>query len=193
VLCYDLAGAWNGHPGPGGGAEPLNEVTYADVGRLVIIGAGLHSGDVPVLLGGASPAIFDAVPATARLEEWVPGGSLDATATALYDEFRRDGIGGAKRSKLLHVKRPWLVPIYDTRVGRVYKQCVDELTVAIEDPGAAWWEAPKRDLVDGAGEFVWLAASLATDDDAIVRRVARLSALRLLDILAWTLAEGRGT
>ncbi|MGH3408736.1 MAG: hypothetical protein ACRDRJ_40510 [Streptosporangiaceae bacterium] len=39
------------------------------------------------------------------------------------------------------------------------------------DLGAAWWEAPKRDLVGGADEFAWLAASLAADDDAAVRRV----------------------
>jgi hypothetical protein len=49
--------------------------------------------------------------------------------------------------------------------------------------GAGWWEAPKRDLVDGADELTWLAASLAADDDAAVRRVGSLTALRLLDIL----------
>lgn len=188
VLLYDLAGDAAGHPGPGGTAEPVNAVTIADIGRLVIIGAGLRPADVPVLLDGASPSMFAAVPATARLEEWVPGGSLDSAATVLYDQFRPGGIGGAKRSKLLHLKRPWLVPIYDTRVDRVYKRRVAELSVEV-DLGAAWWEAPKRDLVDGADDFAWLAASLAADDDEAIRRVGSLTALRLLDILAWTLGE----
>ena len=39
------------------------------------------------------------------------------------------------------------MPIYDTRVDRVYQRRVAELKVEV-DLGAAWWEAPKRDLGD---------------------------------------------
>jgi hypothetical protein len=187
VLYYDLGGDLDGHPGPAGAAEPVDQVSLADIGRLVIIDARLNAADAPVLLNAAAPALFEAVPARARLEEWTPGGPLDQAATALYDQFRTAGIGGAKRSKLLHLKRPWLVPIYDTRLHEVYKQRVAALTAEIDDPNSAWWEAPKRDLVEGANELAALMASLAADGDAVIRRAGHLTALRLLDIIAWQL------
>ncbi len=59
-------------------------------------------------------AEFAAVPATARLEDCTPGTLVYQAATALYDKYRLSNIGPAKRSKLLHLKRPWLVPIADT-------------------------------------------------------------------------------
>ena len=188
VLYFDLAGDPDSHPGPDGAAEPADKVTLADLGRLVIIDARLNAGDAPVLLRAASPAVFGAVPVAARLEQWTPSCSLNEAATALYDKFRHAGIGGAKRSKLLHLKRPWLIPIYDSRVHEVYKERVAALITEIDDPSAAWWEAPRRDLVDGANEFAALAASLADDDDSVIRRAGRLTALRLLDIIAWSLA-----
>jgi hypothetical protein len=108
-------------------------------------------------------------------------------ATMLYDLFRLPGIGGVKRSKLLHIKRPWLVPIYDTHVHRVYETQAIDLGIAINDPYGGWWEAPAEDLVDGADDFAWLSARLRDDDDAQVRRVGKLTELRLLDIIAWRL------
>lgn len=185
VLWYDLAGDEGGHPGPGGAADPVNAVSLADTGRLVVINAGLSSGDVPALLSAATSADFAAVPAGARLEDWAHGGPLDSAVTALYDLFRVDGIGPAKRSKLLHLKRPWLVPIYDSHLEKIYKAQSAAAGAELGDAAAGWWEAPRRDLVDGAGDFAWLSAALSADDDAQVRRAGRLTALRLLDILAW--------
>lgn len=141
----------------------------------------------PLLLGAATSEVFAAVPATARLEEWEPGNALDVAATALYDEFKVHGIGPAKRSKLLHIKRPWLVPIADTRVSDVYRRLAKELDADTGIPGSGWWDAPKRDLVDNESDFAWLTDSFASDDDPAIRRLARLTALRFLDILAWTL------
>ena len=54
---------------------------------------------------------FAAVPATARLEHCKAGSDLYKAATALYEKYRLirgSNIGRAKRSKLLHLKRPWL-------------------------------------------------------------------------------------
>lgn len=187
VLWYDLAGDEDGRPGPVGAARPVNSVTLADVGRLVVIDARLGATDAPLLLEAAEQEMFAAVPATARLEEWEPGNALDAAATALYDRFDGHGIGPAKRSKLLHIKRPWLVPIADTRVSGVYRRLAKELEAQANAPGSGWWEAPKRDLVNGENDFAWLTDSLASDHDPAVRRLVHLTALRLLDILAWTL------
>ena len=180
VLLYDLAGDENCCPGPGGASEPVDEVTLADIGRLVVINAGLRAGDVPLLLDVRADGEFAAVPPAARLEECTPGSALCSAATVLYDLFRLPGVGGVKRSKLLHIKRPWLVPIYDTHVHRIYEDMA-------ADPDGGWWEAARRDLVDGSGDFAWLSAALRDDDDARVRRAGKLTELRLLDIIAWRL------
>jgi len=187
VLLYDLAGDEDGYPGPGGAAEPANEVTLADIGRLVVINAGLRTGDVPLLLDVHADREFAAVPSAARLEECMPGSHLYLAATFLYDLFRLPGVGGVKRSKLLHIKRPWLVPIYDAHVHRVYEDRAAEAGAEIQDPDGGWWEAARRDLVDGSGDFAWLSARLRDDDDALVRRAGKLTELRLLDIIAWQL------
>ncbi len=99
--------------------------------------------------------------------------------------WRFTNIGQAKRSKLLHLKRPWMVPIADTRVTAVYG-----------DRSAAWaaelgvasgrWEAVREDLTAAVGDFEWLTAKLRTRREPAIQRLSRLTSLRLLDILAWT-------
>ena len=187
VLWFDLGGDTEGQPGRQGAADPVDAVTMADIGRLVVIAARPQPDDVPILLNAAPRSAFTSVPARARLEEWEARSSLDRAATELYNCFRRKGIGQAKRSKLLHLKRPWLVPIYDTHVTKVYQRRARSLRAEVGSLAAAWWEASKRDLIDGAPEFSRLAADLAADPDPAVRRVSKLTPLRLLDILAWSL------
>jgi hypothetical protein len=189
VLWYDLAGDESHRPDLAHAAEPVNTVTLADIGRLVIIKAGLRPDDVPALLTAASEQSFAAVPPDARLQECAPGSSLYLAATEFYDLFRHPGIGPVKRSKVLHLKRPWLVPIYDTHVHRIYQDRAADLRNEIDDPDGGWWEAARRDLLDGADDFAWLASSLRADDDARVRRVGHLTEVRLLDLLAWTLGS----
>jgi hypothetical protein len=87
VLWYDLAGDESPLPDPARAAEPVNTVTLADIGRLVIINAGLRPDHVPALLTAASEQIA-AVPPDARLQECAPGSSLYLAATQLYDQFR---------------------------------------------------------------------------------------------------------
>lgn len=188
VYVYDLAGDRDGTPGPGGAAEPVNKVTLADIGRLVVIKAGLEADDVPRLLDVQAEAELKAVPPTARLEDCSPGSDLCEAATSLYDLFKPPkNIGPVKRSKLLHIKRPWLFPIYDTHVHRVYKDRVKDLQAQIGDADVGWWEAARRDLVDGTDDFRWLSSRLRDDDDARVRRAGKLTQLRMLDIIAWNL------
>lgn len=57
VRFYDLAGDPDGQPGPGGAADPVDAVTLSDIGRLVVINAGLSTGDVaptPLILAAPS-------------------------------------------------------------------------------------------------------------------------------------------
>jgi hypothetical protein len=122
--------------------------------------------------------LFRAVPHNARLEDLQPGSSLHSATTRLYDAFRMHNIGPAKRSKLLHIKRSWLIPICDSVVRDVYG--------AAGRSSGDYWEAVRRDLIDG-GAVLQRAASMLT---ATVeeRRLARLTSLRLLDIVAWQLS-----
>jgi hypothetical protein len=186
VLWYDFAGDQGDQADPGRAAEPVNSVTLADIARLVVINAGLRADDVPVLLGAADEKDFAVVPPRARLEECAPGSPLYEAATLLYDRFRRPGIGPVKRSKVLHLKRPWLVPVYDTHVHQVYADRAADLGNQMGDPNAGWWEAARLDLIEGAADFGWLTQSLRADNDPRVRRAGSLTELRVLDILIWT-------
>jgi hypothetical protein len=188
VRLYDLAGVEDGQPGPNGAARPVDAVTLSDIGRLVAINAGLAAADVAVLLDVDAAAEFAAVPAAARLEEWEPGGRLDDAATALYDQFRLGGIGQAKRSKLLHLKRPWLVPIADSRVMKVYQNCAATLAAEL-GLASGHWVAVRDDLIAATDDFVWITRQLKSHHDDRIRRVAHLTRLRLLDIVAWLISD----
>jgi hypothetical protein len=185
VRFYDLAGDPGGYPGPGNDAGLANTVTLGDIGRLVAINAALSAADVATLMDPDAAAEFASVPAAARLEDCTPGTSLYRAATALYDKYRLTNIGQAKRSKLLHLKRPWLVPIADTRVTAAYRDrsgaWAKELGIA-----SGHWEAAREDLTAAAADFEWLTADLSTQQDPAIQRLSRLTSLRLLDILAWT-------
>jgi Family of unknown function (DUF6308) len=188
VRFYDLAGDPDGRPGSGSHVNPADAVTLGDIGRLVAINAALSAEDVATLMDTDATTEFAAVPATARLEECVPGTGLYQAATALYDKFRLTNIGQAKRSKLLHLKRPWLVPIADTRVTAAFhdraRAWADELGIA-----SGHWEAAREDLTTAASDFQSLTAKLSSHRDTRIERLGRVTSLRLLDILAWTLGE----
>lgn len=131
---------------------------------------------------------FTAVPASARLEDCELGSDLYEAATALYDKYRLGNIGQAKRSKLLHMKRPWLVPLADTRVMSVYQRRADiwasELGIA-----SGHWEAVRDDLNGDRDDFEWITSHLSEHQDLRVRPLARLISLRLLDIVSWLISD----
>lgn len=191
VRLYDLAGDADGRPGPGSGADPINAVTLGDIGRLVVINAGLSAGDVATLMDIDATSELTAVPATARLENCEPGNDLYQAATALYEKyrlFRGSNIGPAKRSKLLHLKRPWLVPIADSRTISVYRRRADNWAARLRVP-SGHWEAVREDLMVGSADFERLTMRLSEDPAPELQRLSRLTSLRLLDILAWTLGD----
>lgn len=191
VRLYDLGGDPEGNPGPGGGAEPVDSVALSDIGRLVVMNAGIRANDVAALADVDAAAEFAAVPADARLEECVLGNDLYQAATALYEKYRLlkgSNIGQAKRSKLLHLKRPWLVPIADTRVTEVYRRRAAERAAEL-GIASGHWEAVREDLEAGAEDFQWLTAQLCSHQDPRIQRLGRLTSLRLLDILAWKICD----
>jgi hypothetical protein len=187
VRLYDLAGDPGGRPGPGSGADPVNAVTLADIGRLTVINANLRANDVATLVDIHAAVEFAAVPATSRLEQCEPGSASYQAATALYEKYRPpkgSNIGPAKRSKLLHLKRPWLIPIADSRVVVAYRRRARSWAAGLGQVSARW-EPIREDLTAAAEDFERLTARLCDHQDPRVQRLGRLTSLRLLDILAW--------
>jgi len=105
---------------------------------------------------------------------------------SLYDAFCLPNIGRAKRSKLLHIQRPWLFPISDSRVDALYSAIAAEQGDSGGEQSRGYWDAIRRDLVDGEAELRAAASQLTERADE--QRLARLTPLRLLDIAAWQLA-----
>jgi hypothetical protein len=143
------------------------------------------------------------VPAGADLADADPGsaGGLFAGMARFYWHFTWPepvtGVRVAKVHKALHPKRPALFPILDQYLKALYEPLardwlsplsyLGDLTAADSPP---YWAAIRRDLIHGRGTLEHARAELAADHDPAIASMAGLTRLRLLDIIAWTLASG---
>jgi hypothetical protein len=118
-------------------------------------------------------------------------------AESLYDYFRGDrprGVDVAKISKVLHVKRPELIPILDSRLLRHCRPAARDQ--ARRYPGLVrrgphlYWLAIRESLIDpiNSGGLQECRAQLSKDPDELVQALGKISSLRLLDILAWSIS-----
>jgi hypothetical protein len=168
-----------------GGVDPDN-VTLDDLARTMVIGSDLKANDIPWLVEVDAEKEFAAIPVRARLEDAVPGSELFEAATALDEKFSgHRGFGQAKKSKLLHLKRPYLFPISDSFVRMTYRDAV---------AGADFLAAVHRDLVNTANvqEFDRLEARLEHEPTGSpAQLLSEAPRLRRLDILASLLGEAK--
>lgn len=166
-----------------------DRVTLADIGRLVVINARLDADDVPQLLSVDAGAEFSAVPVEATLEGCAEGDSTWNAATALYSKFTgRSGIARAKRSKLLHAKRPGLFFISDSHTGKLYEESVKAIAKERGDGSAGYWAAAQQDIQqDEFGELMDEVSSIVVEGLSGRPTLAPLTRLRVLDIVAWSL------
>jgi hypothetical protein len=97
-----------------------------------------------------------------------PWSLVEAALLASNDAPR---IKAAKVTKVLHRKRPMLVPIFDTRMAKFYGT----------HRGHPWklWEPLRRDLLANHAWLTQLAGANRTPDGR------PLTALRVLDIVIW--------
>jgi hypothetical protein len=123
---------------------------------------------------------------TLRTRQWPLPGSYGPLREV--PPSKGSNIGRAKRSKLLHLKRSWLVPIADTRVISVYHRQADSWAARLGIPDGHW-EAVREDLTAGTNDFKRLTTRLCDDQEPAVRRLGQLTNLRLLDILAWMISD----
>lgn len=168
-----------------GGSDP-DQVTLEDLARTMVIGADLRAMDIPWLLEVEAEKEFAAIPVTARLEDATPGSDLFRAAMALDEKFTgHRGFGHAKKSKLLHLKRPYLYPVTDSFI---------RMTYGTASAGSEFLTAIHRDLVNPANirDFKTLQVRLIQEPStSAARLLAEVPTLRLLDILASLLGEAK--
>jgi hypothetical protein len=168
-----------------GGSDPV-QVTLEDLARTMVIGADLRAMDIPWLLEVDAEKEFAAIPVDARLEDATPGSDLFLAAMALDEKFTgHRGFGHAKKSKLLHLKRPYLYPVTDSFI---------RMTYGTASAGSEFLTAVHRDLVNPANirDFKLLQVRLiAEPPTSAARLLAEVPTLRLLDILASLLGEAK--
>jgi hypothetical protein len=177
-----------------GGSGDVDVLTVDEVTRTRIIASRISAteGDWFVERGRCAP--WSNVPADADLADADPSecDGLYAATIALYDHFRTaapKGVAIAKIHKVLHLKRPGLIPILDSRLLTVYAAAAAQAARRHEHLGARRlnWAAIREDLIDesNAQALVDARARLAADEDSTVRLMARLTNLRLLDAVVW--------
>jgi hypothetical protein len=168
-----------------GGSDP-DQVTLEDLARTMVIGADLRAMDIPWLLEVEAEKEFAAIPVDARLEDATPGSDLFLAAMALDEKFTgHRGFGHAKKSKLLHLKRPYLYPVTDSFI---------RMTYGTASAGSEFLTAVHRDLVNPANirDFKLLQVRLiAEPPTSAARLLGEVPTLRLLDILASLLGEAK--
>lgn len=97
-----------------------------------------------------------------------------------YEVLDSKGLGHAKITKLLHLKRPALFPIIDSFVRSFY---------ADHGVTAQWWAHIRSDVIANTGTFAELRSAAAESGDSAVVRLGRLTDLRLHDIAIWSITE----
>jgi hypothetical protein len=191
VRDYDL-------PGPG----LPGQLTEAEAWRSRIIGSRLTYRQRDEIIRRAASAPWTTVPADADLADADPDdpAGLITRASELYWHFtwprRIPGVGAAKLHKILHLKRPRLYPILDSFTMRLYAPCaaswaarLSHLDGITRHDAPCYWAAFQEDLLANREGLRRYRDQLARDRDQHVQDLARLSPVRLQDIIAWTLAQ----
>lgn len=168
------------------GGEPESEVrpskgpiSLSDIGRATIMNAELTGAEVARLLM-MTEVQWSSVAPTARLQDADPDepDGVYVAMQLMWDQIRvkKAGVGPAKASKLLHLKRPFAFPILDRDVGKTYERRYRK--------SREYWRLIRDDLIDGTDDLRKISERLASANRAEVTQAARLPMLRVLDIIA---------
>ncbi|QQM55641.1 DUF6308 family protein [Rhodococcus pyridinivorans] len=186
VARYDL-------PGPG----PAAVITADEIARTHKVRSRISHAQRDWFIRTAVDAPWAAVPIDAQLVDADPhvDGELYDRAEALYDHFRTAAprqVGVAKISKVLHLKRPGLFPILDSKVMAFYRLHARAAAARYPHRGrrAMFWAAIRDDVCTNldSGALPMFRCRLAQSEAEQVRRLASLTDVRLLDLLTWVIA-----
>ena len=113
----------------------------------------------------------------------------DTAFGSMVDLWKRlkavDGIGAAKASKLLHLRRPNLFPIIDSQIIKI---CGVQATMQGRLLGwrkRDYWSAIALDVQANGPGFVEIRDRQREHADADVCHASKLTDVRLQDVLAW--------
>jgi hypothetical protein len=116
-------------------------------------------------------------------------------AAQVFDRYlaaAESGINVGKISKVLHLVRPSLFPVLDSRIRAAYAQLALDAAIAIcrSRPDFAYersfWAAIRDDLLANEESLRELRKRAVTHENARVRFMGtEISDVRLLDILVW--------
>jgi hypothetical protein len=177
------------HPGPG---DP-EVLALEEIVRTRVIASRISHAEARWLIGRSEDAPWTAVPAGADLSTADPGDEASTYWPMLelwryfYSE-RPSGFSVAKLSKVLHLKRPALYPILDSRLLRRYRRPARRQGQARPDLGRyQYWPAIRDDLIANtdSGALAQVRGQLSASSDPTVQAMSRLTDLRLLDICTW--------
>lgn len=171
---YDFAGS-DADP------HPDDRVDLADAGRLVVINARLTADDVPTMISAAQSAPWDEVPHDADVTVAPDVTGLLDRAERLYRHFRDAGLGPTRTHKLLHLKRPAVIPVVDSVVRRTYLTAARAAGRARGSTHPHFWPVLVEEMRANTDAYRELTAELADNP------VSRLTVPRLADILTWSL------
>jgi hypothetical protein len=178
-----------------------NELTAGEAYRSRRINSRITKAESECLEQRALSAPWTDVPRGADLEDADPAvaDGLFRKMTSLYWHFtcpRIRGVRVAKVHKALHPKRPALYPILDRRVRSLYRPLAvgwlprlaqtEDVTVADSPP---YWAAIRDDLLHSHEVLERYRMELADDQNEVIRTMADLSRVRLLDMVAWKIAK----
>lgn len=185
----------------GGRGSPYG-LTIDEILRTRIINSRISDNQCGELAARAAEpeCLWFGVPENASLTDAIPDirGGLFDEAAKLYWYFtqrRIHYVRVAKIHKALHIKRPDLYPILDARLRNLYRERASLWVRRITSPDRAitlrdsppYWAAIRQDLLGNETELDDYRVQLGSDPNATVRRMAGLSKLRLIDIIAWSI------
>lgn len=165
-----------------------NEVCIQEIKRTRIIASRVSNEQATAML---SDAEWSHVPQSARLEEANPdvrGGVYDHMLSLYEPLLEIRGVGHAKASKLLHLKRPALFPILDSKLMSLYRAPAAEWAKRYPSLGYRYlfWVAIRDDVIRNRAPLKTVRVELRRQG-GILKQMATMSDLRILDILAWKL------
>lgn len=186
IRTFDAGG--HGHPA---------KLTRDEVVRTRVIASRISEAEAEWFVDVARDAPWDGVPADADLREADPQNpsGLYAASVELYDYFKAKsppGVAIAKVSKVLHLKRPSLIPILDSHLLHTYRVAATKAGLQYSsvwgEGRRLYWAAIRLDLIEptNAASLVAVRRELQAEETDPVKRMASLTDLRLLDILTWT-------
>jgi hypothetical protein len=179
------------------GTGSADGITAAVIGRAAFMDARLTRTEVGVLVVAAETAPWASVPVDARLAEADPaerGGLYDA-AERLHRHFldAAGRVGATSISTVLHLTRPGLFPILDGTVRQLYADRAEAAWHAETRPerphsGRSYWPAIRDDITAASDVLTEWREQLATSGQPAQRAIARLSDVRIWDIVTRQIA-----